>query len=143
MKGETIAKSTAWTGPNKLGVRWLSLCFLTMVIAAAGITLSGTAAWACHATIGDFVWEDLNANGIQDPGEPGIQGVTVNLVGPGCDGVCNTQDDAVVDTVVTDEEGYYLFPVVTPYNVSYYVEFEAPDRLCVQSDGPGRRQPGP
>ena len=28
------------------------------------------------ATLGDFVWNDLNANGIQNPGEPGIPGVT-------------------------------------------------------------------
>jgi serine-aspartate repeat-containing protein C/D/E len=30
--------------------------------------------------IGDRVWSDLNGNGIQDPGEPGIAGVTVSLV---------------------------------------------------------------
>lgn len=30
-------------------------------------------------TIGDFVWHDLNHNGIQDPGEPGINGVTLLL----------------------------------------------------------------
>jgi serine-aspartate repeat-containing protein C/D/E len=88
--------------------------------------LSGTDAWACNAIIGDFVWEDLNANGIQDPGEPGIEGVTVNLVGPGPDCVCNTEDDVVVDTEVTDEDGYYLFPVVTPYNEWYRVQFVAP-----------------
>jgi len=29
--------------------------------------------------IGDFVWNDLNSNGIQDPNEPGINGVTVQL----------------------------------------------------------------
>jgi hypothetical protein len=31
------------------------------------------------AAIGDFVWHDLNANGIQDAGETGIDGVTVIL----------------------------------------------------------------
>lgn len=30
-------------------------------------------------SIGDFVWEDANNNGIQDPGEPGIEGVRVEL----------------------------------------------------------------
>ena len=29
--------------------------------------------------IGDFVWDDLDGNGIQDPGEPGINGVRVGL----------------------------------------------------------------
>jgi len=30
--------------------------------------------------IGDFVWNDVNDNGIQDAGEPGINGVTVQLL---------------------------------------------------------------
>ena len=29
--------------------------------------------------LGDYVWHDLNANGVQDEGEPGINGVTVRL----------------------------------------------------------------
>ena len=29
--------------------------------------------------LGDFVWDDLNGDGIQDPGEPGVEGVVVNL----------------------------------------------------------------
>ncbi len=31
--------------------------------------------------IGDKVWHDTNANGIQDAGEPGVAGVTVNITG--------------------------------------------------------------
>ncbi|SDM68334.1 hypothetical protein SAMN05660860_03009, partial [Geoalkalibacter ferrihydriticus] len=34
----------------------------------------------CGGSIGDFVWNDLNQNGLQDAGEPGISGVTVNLL---------------------------------------------------------------
>ncbi len=30
-------------------------------------------------SIGDFVWNDLNANGIYDPGESGLPGVAVDL----------------------------------------------------------------
>ena len=30
-------------------------------------------------TIGNFVWNDLNGNGLQDAGEPGINGVAVKL----------------------------------------------------------------
>jgi len=33
----------------------------------------------CNFTIGDFVWDDKNANGIQESGEPGIQNVLVLL----------------------------------------------------------------
>ena len=32
-----------------------------------------------NATIGDFVWNDLNGNAVQDGGEPGIPGVTIYL----------------------------------------------------------------
>ncbi|MBK9151777.1 MAG: hypothetical protein IPM26_12630 [Saprospiraceae bacterium] len=38
------------------------------------------------ATIGDFVWDDKNANGVQDAGEPGIPGLTVTLSGTAGDG---------------------------------------------------------
>jgi len=34
-----------------------------------------------RVTIGDFVWKDLNGNGVQDAGEPGLPGVTVTLTG--------------------------------------------------------------
>ena len=36
---------------------------------------------SCTGSIGDFVWEDTNRNGIQDNGEPGIPDVTVELRG--------------------------------------------------------------
>lgn len=32
-----------------------------------------------NSTIGDFIWEDLNGDGVQDGGEPGLAGVTVFL----------------------------------------------------------------
>src|SRR5262249_5699718 len=41
------------------------------------------------AAIGDFVWEDSNGNGQQDSGEPGINGVTLTVLG-------NTGDGAAV-----------------------------------------------
>ena len=34
----------------------------------------------CSGSIGDFVWNDLNRNGIQDAGEPGLNGVTLQLL---------------------------------------------------------------
>ncbi|MDE3249964.1 MAG: T9SS type A sorting domain-containing protein, partial [Bacteroidota bacterium] len=58
--------------------------------------------------IGNRVWNDLNANGRQDAGEPGIAGVTVTLRSPGIDGVYKTADDQVW-TVVTDANGAYYF----------------------------------
>ncbi|MCU0784642.1 MAG: carboxypeptidase regulatory-like domain-containing protein [Verrucomicrobia bacterium] len=64
------------------------------------------------AAIGDFVWLDQNNNGIQDPNEPGVPGVTVQLMN--CAGT-------VLATTTTDANGYYLFPQLTPgdYNVRF------------------------
>jgi uncharacterized repeat protein (TIGR01451 family) len=49
--------------------------------------------------IGDRVWKDLNGNGVQDPGEPGIPGVTLQLF----------QGTNLVGTTVTDGQGMYAF----------------------------------
>lgn len=67
------------------------------------------------AAIGDFVWNDLNMDGIQNEGEAGIPGVTVNLR--------NCAGDLLA-TIVTDVSGYYLFSGLTPG--SYMVEFTLP-----------------
>ena len=67
------------------------------------------------ASIGDFVWEDLNADGIQDAGEAGIGGVTVDLY----DGGGN-----FVATTTTAADGSYGFTNLVPGD--YYVDFTAP-----------------
>ncbi len=58
--------------------------------------------------IGDLVWLDLNADGVQDPVEPGIPNVALELVWYGGDGVLGTADDVVVDGA-TDVDGNYSF----------------------------------
>lgn len=50
-------------------------------------------------TIGNRVWLDTNANGLQDAGEPGIAGVIVELL----------QAGSVISTTTTDTDGYYFF----------------------------------
>jgi len=57
----------------------------------------------CQGTIGDFVWKDKNSNGIQDSGEPGIDGVKVTLLGT------NGYGQLVNMTVTTDASGAYTF----------------------------------
>ena len=52
-------------------------------------------------SIGDTIFLDLNANGIEDAGEPGIRGVTLSLF--------NDSGEPVASTT-TDFDGNYLFP---------------------------------
>ena len=54
----------------------------------------------CAADIGDRVWDDANGDGVQDSGEAGLEGVTVELIDDNGD---------VVETAVTDANGEYLF----------------------------------
>jgi uncharacterized repeat protein (TIGR01451 family) len=61
------------------------------------------------AQIGDTVYNDANGNGVQDPGEVGISGVTLDLIDAGPDKLCNTADDAKLATATTDATGKYLF----------------------------------
>jgi hypothetical protein len=68
------------------------------------------------ATLGDFVWEDLNHNGVQDNGEPGISGVTVSLYA--CGG------GSPMATTTTNASGFYQFTSLAPG--SYSVGFTAP-----------------
>ncbi|MGB5734093.1 MAG: SdrD B-like domain-containing protein, partial [Thiohalocapsa sp.] len=82
----------------------------------AGINLPATAG------LGDFVFEDLNRNGIQDQGEAGIPDVPVNLTAPGTDGVCGTADDGFVGVTFTDVAGAYSFNDLVPG--AYCVEFD-------------------
>ncbi|MEM1178486.1 MAG: SdrD B-like domain-containing protein [Acidobacteriota bacterium] len=59
----------------------------------------------CGGSIGDLVWNDRNANGTPDRGEPGLAGVTVNLI---------DENGDIVATQVTDQFGLYLFTNVVP-----------------------------
>jgi hypothetical protein len=54
-------------------------------------------------SIGDFVWEDMNGNGRQDSGEPGIAGINITLTGTESNGV------VVNATTITSSTGTYSF----------------------------------
>ncbi|MYM26026.1 hypothetical protein GTP46_25690 [Duganella sp. FT135W] len=78
-----------------------------------------------QATLGDRVWEDTNGNGIQDSGEQGIDGATVQL-----------KDSAghVVGTVVTHDGGQYSFTVDPG---TYSVSVTAPTGYVATGAGQG------
>jgi hypothetical protein len=80
------------------------------------------------AKVGDFVWEDLNGNGLQDNGEPGINGVTVSIY--------NSFTNALVETTLTttknEESGFYQFEVCKG---TYYIVFgDFPTYIRTQKD---------
>ncbi len=75
------------------------------------------------AALGDFVFRDLNGNGLQDEGEPGVPGVRVNLrLDDGGDGLPNAQ----IRTTLSDRNGFYSFAGLEP-TLLYIVEFIEPD----------------
>jgi uncharacterized repeat protein (TIGR01451 family) len=83
------------------------------------------------AELGDYVWVDSNGDGLQNDGPSGLNGVYVELVMPGADGLPRTLDDLVLTSMVTQNgpspgnaPGWYSFPGLAPG--SYYVQFHPP-----------------
>ena len=59
--------------------------------------------------LGDFVWEDLDGDGLQDAGEPGITGVVVNLYGDIDNDGVNEIVKQTTTSAVPGLEGLYGF----------------------------------
>ncbi len=59
------------------------------------------------ASIGDLLWYDVDADGVQDPGEPPLADVTVDVTWLGGNGLPGGGDDEVF-TVSTDADGEWI-----------------------------------
>jgi hypothetical protein len=61
--------------------------------------------------LGNFVWHDLNENGIQDAGEPGIGGIPVQL--------WNNERTIMFDSTITNSNGNYtlIAPIPGDYRI--------------------------
>ncbi|HWL45759.1 MAG TPA: SdrD B-like domain-containing protein, partial [Ilumatobacter sp.] len=70
-------------------------------------------------------WVDTDRDGIQDPGEPGIPGVTLTLTGPDGEPVTDVFGNPV-EPVITDGDGFYDFPNLPalPAGQSYTVTID-------------------
>jgi len=79
-----------------------------------------------RSSLGDFVWNDTNADGIQDPGEPGIEGVNVALL---------DADLCEVAATKTGADGRYHFACLTPGD--YAVKFVPPAGMVFTRQGAG------
>lgn len=78
------------------------------------------------SSIGDKVWLDADADGVQDAGETGVEGVTVLLL---------TEDGDELASQVTDATGAYLFDGLVEGN--YKVQFVRPAGYVFTSAGAG------
>ena len=80
-----------------------------------GCTTTCQATLTAYCGIGDYVWEDIDKDGIQDPNEPAMENILVQLK----DAAGN-----VIDSTRTDANGNYIFLGLTPG--TYSVAFETP-----------------
>jgi uncharacterized repeat protein (TIGR01451 family) len=78
------------------------------------------------SSLGDFVWHDKNANGIQEPGETGIPAATVLLF--------DASGNKLAETT-TDANGYYEFSDLNPGD--YFVQFVLPAEFSWSPKGTG------
>ncbi len=69
-----------------------------------------------HSNIGDFVWNDLNKNGIQDTGEPGFADVEISLISP---------NNTLLQSTITSVDGLYQFTNIPAGD--YTIELNIPD----------------
>lgn len=68
------------------------------------------------SSVGDFVWEDSDGDGFQDPNEPGISDVIIQLY---------TGSGFLYRITTSDEDGYYEFDNLYPGD--YYIKVVMPD----------------
>jgi protocatechuate 3,4-dioxygenase beta subunit len=80
---------------------------------AATVLITNT--YTIKASIGDRVWQDNDGDGVQDNNEPGLPGVTVQLM---------DSTNTVISTTTTNSNGNYTFSELQPGN--YTVVFVKP-----------------
>lgn len=110
------AQVTATSGQPPYTFHW-STGQNTPIISNLGIgtyTVTVTDANGCTSTcsvtlngpsrVGDFVWIDIDRDGIQDAGEVGVPGITVIITG-------TAESTPYADTTVTNGNGLYYFDV--------------------------------
>lgn len=83
---------------------------------ANGCTTSCSVSFQNPAKLGDFAWLDLNRDGCQDTGEPGIHDVIIQLSGT------DNAGNLVVRYDTSDFTGLYLFDGLQPGTYKIYVD---------------------
>lgn len=80
-----------------------------------------------QAVLGNRVWEDFDGDGIQDTGEPGLPGVTMQL--------WNTMMNQLLDSDVSDANGIYA--VMTPEPGDYRLRVVTPQGFTLSPKDQG------
>lgn len=104
----------------RLRIRW------PILLLASLACVPGCAA-AQSATLGNFVWMDANRNGIQDAGESGIAGVSIQL--------WNGAMNALLGTTTTNANGTYA--IVGPTGTALRVRALLPSGLLYTAKDQG------
>ncbi len=102
------------------------------VSSSEGLTDTDQVTTPIYAALGDYVWEDIDADGIQDDGNTGLNGVTVRLYrdqdGDGTPEPGGDDGPPISTTLTADDAwgnpGYYTFTRLIPGD--YFVEFVPP-----------------
>ncbi len=94
-------------------ITWKSPCI--NLLSGQNITSIDAGIYALPTcSIGDKVWNDLNKNGIQEPGEPGVPNIKVKLI--------DCSNGQILNTTTTNTNGNYLFTNVVSgsYKLKFY-----------------------
>ncbi|MEZ4911903.1 MAG: SdrD B-like domain-containing protein [Saprospiraceae bacterium] len=93
---------------NDIQANYYSLC------STVTQTVNINAGFGITSSLGDFVWEDINFNGIQDFGEPGIPNVIVSAY----------MNGSIIAQTATNAFGTYLFENLYPGTYTLLFEME-------------------
>ncbi|WP_281256912.1 SdrD B-like domain-containing protein, partial [Candidatus Chloroploca asiatica] len=108
-----ITEVSGATDANDSDANRLTGVMASTVITSGQVDLTWDAGLVEPVSLGNFVWHDVDADGIQDVGEPGIPGVTVTLTGAGRDRTFGNGDDTTLITTTT-ATGFYTFTDLLP-----------------------------
>jgi uncharacterized repeat protein (TIGR01451 family) len=90
----------------------------------------------CAASLGDFVWEDRNRDGVQDADEPGLAGVSVQLYAGATQQATTTTNGSGAYTFAGLCPGTYSVRVTTPEGMTPSPVDGTPD-ISIDSDASG------
>ncbi len=104
---------------------WYSLTDkFSMTSGTSGVHVCPSAVQTDRAAIGDFVFSDADADGLQDAGEGGVAGATVTLLDAAGNPVTTDFDGNPISPIATGADGRYLFSNLVPGG--YRVQFAPP-----------------